>query len=143
MTNIDFYILQDSAITAREQFACGLVEKAVKSNHRVFVAVDNSDCARQLSDCLWSFKPESFAAHVIQEDNQEDSQVLLGWQADDESHHDVMINLQSRVPDHFSRFQQLMEVVVQDELILSATRANFQFYRHRGYPLKWHKIGNR
>ena len=143
MTNIDFYILQDSAITAREQFACRLVEKAIQSNHRVFIALDDSDQAQNFSNHLWSFKPESFAAHVTQEDNQGDSQVLLAWQADDESHHDVMINLHSRVPDHFSRFQQLMEVVVQDELILSATRANFQFYRHRGYPLKWHKIGNR
>ena len=142
MTNIDFYILQDSAITTREQFACGLVEKAIQSNRRVFVALDDSDRAQQLSNCLWSFKPESFIVHAIQSDNQEDSQVLLGWQANDESHHDVMINLQSRVPGHFSRFQQLMEVVVQDQTILSVTRANFQFYRHRGYPLKWHKIGN-
>ena len=136
-----FYILPDSAIEAREQFVCRLIEKAMKLNHRIFVAVDDSDYAQKLSDCLWCFKPESFAAHVIQAEARENSQVLLGWQADD-YHHDVMINLQSRVPDHFSRFQRLTEIVVQDPAVLSATRAHFQFYRDRGYPLKWHKIGN-
>ena len=141
MTNIDFYILSDSAIAAREQFACRLVEKAMRLNHRVFVAVDNCDHAEMLSDCLWGFKPESFAAHAIQTDGQGDSQVLLGWQADDE-HHDVMINLQSQIPEHFSRFQRLTEVVVQDPAVLSITREHFQFYRHRGYPLKCHQISN-
>ena len=141
MTNIDFYILPDSSIAAREQFACRLVERALKSNHRIFVAVDDSGSAQKLSDCLWSFKPESFITHAIQADDREDSPVLLGWQAD-ENHHDVIVNLQSRVPDHFSRFQRLIEVVVQDSAVLSATRSHFQFYRHRGYPLKWHKIDN-
>ena len=141
MTNIDFYILPDSDIAAREQFACRLAEKAVKSNHHVFIAVDDSDCARQLSDGLWCFKPESFVAHAVQADDQEDAQVLLGWQMDDH-HHDVIINLQSQIPDQFSRFQRLTEIVVQDPTVLSATRAHFQFYRDRGYPLKCHKIGN-
>jgi DNA polymerase-3 subunit chi len=141
MTNIDFYILSDTAIAAREQFVCRLVEKAMKLNHRIFVAVDDRDHAETLSDHLWRFKPESFVAHAIQTDNQEDSPVLLGWQADD-SHHDVMINLQSQVPDHFSRFQRLTEVVVQDPAILSLTRVHFQFYRHRGYPLKCPQIDN-
>ena len=142
MTNIDFYILPDTAIATREQFVCRLVEKAVKSNRRIFVAVDDRNKAETLSDYLWRFKPESFVSHAIQADDREDSHVLLGWQADDD-HHDVMINLQSQVPDHFSRFQRLIEVVVQDSAILSATRAHFQFYRHRGYPLKCHQIGSR
>ena len=80
MTNIDFYILPGSDIAARDQFACRLAEKAVKSDHHVFIAVDDSDCAQQLSDGLWCFKPESFVAHAVQADDQEDAQVLLGWQ---------------------------------------------------------------
>ena len=142
MTNIDFYILPENTVAARELFACRLAEKAVKSNHQVFIAVDDSDQAQKLSDRLWCFKPESFVAHAIQSDDQQNAQVLLGWQADDECHHDVMVNLQSRVPGHFSRFQRLLEVVVQDQAVLSTTRENFQFYRHRGYPLKCHNIGN-
>jgi len=142
MTHIDFYILQDTAVAAREQFACRLVEKAMKLDHHIFVAVDDRDHAEALSDCLWRFKPESFVAHDIQAVERHYSRVLLGWQASDH-YYDVMINLQSQVPDRFSQFQRLAEVVVQEPTILSATRAHFQFYRHRGYPLKCHQIDSR
>lgn len=139
MTRVDFYVLEQDALMARLHYACRLAEKALKHQHRIVLAVNDEPAARELSDFLWQFKPESFIPHQLQSDSTP-APICLCWDTDDEQHHDILINLKSEVPPWFSRFQRVMEIVVQEPNCLKDTRAHFQFYRDRGYPLQSHKI---
>lgn len=139
MTRIDFYVLEKESAMARLHYACRLTEKALNHQHKVVIAVEDEHAANELSDYLWQFKPESFLPHQMQADTIT-SPISLCWSEDDEQHHDILINLKSEVPPWFSRFQRVMEIVVQQENCLEQTREHFQFYRDRGYPLKSHKI---
>ena len=146
MTEVDFYILQSDTLAARDHFACRLIEKATGIGRQVMVMVEDKNHAQSMSHYLWSFKPESFIPHsIIDEDEHspKDStlpKVLISWKEPDTQCHDVLINLSREVPEGFSRFQKLSEIVVQDPLLLSVTRSHFTFYRERGYPLKSHKM---
>ncbi len=124
---------------ARLHYACRLTEKALNHQHRVVIAVNNETEACALSEHLWCFKPESFVPHHLQ-NAPATAPVALIWDQDNESHHDVLINLQTGIPEGFSRFRRLMEIVVQEATCLTQTRSHFQFYRERGYPLKSHNI---
>lgn len=139
MTKIDFYVLQQDSIIARLHYACRLTEKALSRQHRVVLAVDNEQTANELSDYLWQFKPESFLPHQL-ENSTIDAPIRVCWSLDDEQHHDILINLKTEIPAWFSRFQRVLEVVVQHEQCLSDTREHFLFYRDRGYPLQSHNI---
>jgi len=144
MTRVDFYILQQQGNEARQRFVCRLIEKARRHGSRVFVAVENAEQASLLDELLWTHAPESFIPHIVMapgnETLYEQSPTLIG--ADDEcaDHHDILINLRSEIPSFFSRFQRLAEIVVQDTEVLDRTRANWKYYRDRGYPLHRHSI---
>ncbi|MGH1439087.1 MAG: DNA polymerase III subunit chi [Cellvibrionaceae bacterium] len=141
MTRIDFYVLPDEAAIVRMHYACRLAEKAVHHGHHIVIAVDDEAQAHNLSDYLWSFKPESFLPHQIQDSaDSEISPIMVVWDKDYDEHHDILINLSQALHEGFSRFQRVMEIVVQEEACLASTRAHFQFYRERGYPLKSHTI---
>jgi len=142
MTQIDFYVLPQDTLMARIHFMCRLVEKAVTRQHQVTLALDSEEQAASISDYLWSFKPESFLAHATQT-APHGAPVVLSWDTSDKSHeqhHDIMINLSQRIPNAFSQYQRVMEVVTQEENCLAKTRQHFQFYKDRGYPLKSHTI---
>jgi DNA polymerase III subunit chi len=138
MTQIDFHILQDTSIDARWLYACRLVEKIANLGHTILLAVDTEQEAQALDDLLWSFKPESFIPHqMIGGENE--SSVEITFTAATGNHQQVFINLSSQVPEYFSRFLRLSEIVIQDERILEHTREHYRLYKQRGYPIVQHK----
>lgn len=150
MTQIDFYILPETATDARWLFVCRLIEKAVRLQHQVLVTVDARSEAEQLDDLLWTFKPESFIAHrCIPERCPTDTtlfnaSVEITFEPESEElhahHHGLLINLSRSVPGFFSRFERLSEVVIQQPEILKNTRDHYSFFRERGYPIQHRKM---
>lgn len=140
MTRIDFYVLADSAVEKRQEFACRLTQKAQHIGSSVYIAVDDAAQAKQLDQLLWEFRPESFVPHDCEGQTILQAPVHIGFGDDCGEHHDVLINLKSSIPEYFSRFERLIEIVCQQEDVLTQTRENFTFYRHRGYPIKSHDM---
>jgi DNA polymerase-3 subunit chi len=142
MTRIDFYVLGDKeSLMDRMQFACRLTEKAVKQGNRVLIATADGSASEAVDELLWSFSPESFVPHaILGSADAASAPVVISHDSDDESHHDVMVNLGFGLPDYFSRFKRVTEIVVQEKNVLTATRKNYSWYNERGYPLNTHKL---
>ncbi len=146
MTQVDFHILQDTTVEARWLYTCRLVEKAAGLGHSVLIAVDTQDEAQILDDLLWSFKPESFIPHQIiseviagDDDSETETKVDITFSDDTGNHQQVLINLRSQVPEYFSRFTRLSEIVIQEQKVLENTREHYRFYKQRGYPIAQHQ----
>lgn len=138
MTQVDFHILPDASVESRWLYSCRLIEKVAGLGHSVLVAVDSEEEAQTLDDLLWSFKPESFIPHqIIGGDNESPVEITFTPEAGD--HHQVLVNLSSRIPEYFSRFARLSEIVIQEPKILENTREHYKFYKQRGYPITQHK----
>lgn len=145
MTQIDFHILQDTGVEARWLYVCRFIEKVERLGHQILVVVDTLEEAQELDDLLWSFKPESFIAHQIL-GGDEEARVEITYLSnasagivEASSHHDVLINLGSQIPEYFSRFARLAEIVIQEPKILENTRDHYRFYKQRGYPITQHQ----
>ncbi len=138
MTQIDFHILQDTSVEARWLYVCRFIEKVERLGHSILVVVDSQEEAQELDDLLWSFKPESFIAHQII-GGDEEAKVEITYSANAGDHHDVLINLSSQIPEYFSRFARVAEIVIQEPKILENTREHYKFYKQRGYPITQHK----
>ncbi len=141
MTQVDFHILPALQAADRYAYAARLVAKATSRQHRVLLAVNDETEAQALSDALWGVSPESFIAHGRLD--QEAEAVQIGWHSHPGEHHDVLINLGTEIPDYFSRFHRVFEVVSQDPAILAQTRDHYRFYQDRGYPLSRHDLRDR
>ncbi|MFC3680202.1 DNA polymerase III subunit chi [Bacterioplanoides pacificum] len=137
MTQVDFYVLGGQQINDQWLFACRLSEKAARQGKQILLQVDDAQQAQQLSELLWCHREGAFVPHALSNDNQApaDVDISIGWSTDPGHQHDVLINLSSKLPDFFSRFHRLVEVVVQHDRVLDYTRNHYKFLKDRGYPV--------
>lgn len=144
MTRIDFYVLESPNREARFSVACRLAEKAVGSDHEVLINTEIEADSSRLDELLWTFSQGSFLPHRLLTDPprpDEGEPVLIGCGREPiDGSWDLLINLAPEVPDFFSRFNRVAEVVGADDESKAAGRERFRYYRDRGYELKTHHI---
>lgn len=143
MTRVDFYISNNQAAHSQQQIACRITEKAYQQQNNVLIYTNNAAQSQQLDEMLWVFRQGSFIPHSL--DNARHAQrspVLIGHQQLPELKPDVLINLADDVPNFFSRFGRIAEIVAGDEQQRQLARQRYKFYRERGYALETHELAS-
>jgi DNA polymerase-3 subunit chi len=145
MTRIHFYLLPDASTEARDYYACQMTEEAFRLGRRVLIHTGDEAHSLRLDALLWRFRDSSFIPHSIQgcSDAQASPAVEIGHGSDAGAQHDLLINLATAVPAFFSRFEQVNEIVVEQEQAKEQSRERYRFYLDRGYPLEHHRIRQR
>ena len=141
MTRIDFYLTNDTSDTAKDIAVCKLAHKAFRLGHNVYILTTNPDESAQLDRLLWTFSAGSFIPHGL--DNGQTGRelpVLIGQQEPPESRQDVLISLTVVVPEFFSRFERVVDVVRPTAEAKQRARERYRFYKERGYPLQTHHL---
>jgi len=139
MTRVGFYVVQATDQMQRLAVAVRLAEKAFKRGHSIFINAADEEQARLLDEMLWTYRPASFLPHGLHGEEHSDT-IAIGWGQEPEGHNDLMINLQLGIPEFFSRFRRVAEVVTQDSDSLDALRRSWTFYKQRGYQLEKHDL---
>ncbi len=135
MTQVDFYFnaADLNQVTQR------LIAKALKAKPNATVVVAGSAAALQAFDAhLWAFDAASFVPHVFASDALASKTSVLLTVGNEElahTHYGLMVNLGTSVPEHFARFERLIELVSSDETSVLAGRERFKFYKQRRYPM--------
>jgi DNA polymerase-3 subunit chi len=141
MTRVDFYLLDHSTEGGRDAAVCKLTHKAFRLGHHVYILTADDNDAQRLDQLLWTFHAGSFIPHGINMQSEDTGlPVLIGKEEPPSAFDDVLITLAPRVPECFSRFQRVAEVVNGDEDDKARGRERFRFYRDRGYTLQTHKL---
>jgi len=144
VTQVDFYILESDSDDARLRLACKIVDKATQLDHHVFVHSTSDDEARRLDELLWTFSQGSFIPHrIVREALTAEplEPVLIGVnQPPAPGRWDVLVNLGNEVPEFFSRYERVAEVVDADSARREHSRERYRFYRDRGYKLNTHQV---
>jgi DNA polymerase-3 subunit chi len=144
VTQVDFYILDSDSDDARLRLACKIVDKATQLDNHVFIHATSDGEARQIDELLWTFSQGSFIPHRIVRGELTESPlepVLIGVnQQPGTGRWDVLINLAGDVPEFFSRYQRVAEVVDANATRREQSRERYRFYRDRGYRLNTHQV---
>jgi DNA polymerase-3 subunit chi len=144
VTQVDFYILDSDSDDARLRLACKIVDKATQLDNHVFIHSSSDDEARQMDELLWTFSQGSFIPHRIVRDTLAEpplEPVLIGVnQPPAAGRWDVLINLAPEVPEFFSRYERVAEVVDGNATRRERSRERYRFYRDRGYKLNTHQV---
>lgn len=124
-------------------YACRLLRKAAGSGAKVQVLGDESTIA-QLDADLWALSPADFITHcTIASDAsvRERSSVLLTTEVQQTGEvREVLVNLGQSVPDCFTAFKRLIEVVSTDGADRDVARRRWKFYSEQGYAITRHDL---
>ncbi|KTD08702.1 DNA polymerase III subunit chi [Legionella jamestowniensis] len=138
---VDFYLLNSQDEAARWLLACRLLEKAYLRGHRVFVHCESQKDAHELDELLWTFKDNSFIPHNLQGEGPEPPPpIQIGYQAEPRGYSDILLNLNSTIPEFYKRFKRVMEIVVNDETAKELSRKHYKKYRTHQCELHTHNM---
>lgn len=141
MTQVDFYILADKASGDRYSLACRIADKAWSQGHRVYLHTNSEAESKHLDTLLWTYREGSFLPHgLFGQTDSEMTPVIIGHTENPGDEHDTLINLATTLPDFFSRFERVAELIDNDPHIKQTGRERFRIYRDRGYTLNTHTI---
>jgi len=175
MTKIDFYIAPESkndaadnialskansssnsptdlsgnlSVNAHWLVACRVVEKAYRKNMHVYVHMANKPDANAFDALLWSYRPNAFVPHHIENTDAPECKVIIGCFNENPSSEvtkerqpcELLVNLSGQQPEFFSRYLRLAEVVSANAEAKSASRERYKYYQDRGYPLAVHQL---
>ena len=134
MTSIDFHSNVANAIL----YCCRLARKARAAQCRIVLLTADRPQLNALDQALWTFSEHDFLPHVPAGHALAAKTPIILTQDDavDLPHHDILVNLSGMLPNHFARFERMIEVVGQDAGQVTAGRERFRHYRERGYPLQ-------
>ncbi|HMB74150.1 MAG TPA: DNA polymerase III subunit chi [Gammaproteobacteria bacterium] len=144
MTRVDFYILEEAIDSARLRVAARIAEKATLQNRHVYINAADEDESHRLDEVLWTFSQGSFVPHRVIRSAGDGAgvaePVLIGVAVELPEPCEVMINLAGEVPEFFSRYERVAEIVDAQSSRRDAGRSRYKYYRDRGYELTSHKI---
>jgi DNA polymerase-3 subunit chi len=141
MPKIDFYILTTDSETERLAFACRLIEKAYKNQHRIYIHAETQTLAHTLDELLWTYREDSFLPHNLYGEGPDPAPpIQIGFAAKPEKQRDIMINLSTGIPEFFTQFARVCEVINNTPEAQAAARENYRHYRARGFEITTHKL---
>jgi DNA polymerase-3 subunit chi len=144
VTNVDFYITEQTSDEARLRIVCEITEGAYQRNQHVFIHSPSAALAKKLDELLWTFSQSSFIPHRLIDPPPAEpppEPVLIGVGQEPVSERwNLLINLCEDVPEFFSRYERVAEVVDGDATRRAQSRERYRFYRDRGYPLATYKV---
>ena len=137
MTRIDFYFnVPDKLLQVAR-----LAALALPKRRNLLVLTPDESVAGQLEQVLHSHQPTAFlpccrGRHRL----VAETPIVIDWQGEHLERDDILINLCTAQPAHFSRFRRLVEMVGLSEEDRQQARARFRFYRDRGYDIRSHDV---
>lgn len=132
----DFYLLKQADEHAQLLNACRIVEKAYLKSHQIYVFCANQTQAETLDKLLWTFRDTSFIPH-----NTSDAPIIIGYAASPlPDLHDILVNLSDDVPDFFSHFQRIIEIIPENPESREKAREKYRFYREQHCELHSHHL---
>jgi len=145
-TRVSFYVLNGAEPGTRLGYACRLVEKVYKLQHRIHAHVADRNMARQLDDLLWTFRQGSFVPHELLSPGGKAPLAPVTIGAADAAGMagpptaDLLINLADDVPAFYQQYARVAEIIDGSPAGREAGRARHRFYRERGLEPETHEV---
>ncbi|MDY4480062.1 MAG: DNA polymerase III subunit chi [[Pasteurella] aerogenes] len=143
--NAQFYIIENIQSTlllsASENLACNLAASAWRVGKKVLIACETEQQALNLDEALWQREPDEFVPHNLSgEITQFATPIEISWLGKrNAQRRDLLINLQTNVPDFVAGFNQVIDFVPQDETEKAQARERYKQYRQLGWQLSTEK----
>lgn len=145
MKQVQFYILSQTQIgelSAQEALACDLATKAWRQGKRVLIACETEEQAFNLDEALWAREADDFVPHNLSgEVTTYATPIEISWKGKrNAQRRDVLISLQTALPDFINSFNQIIDFVPVDETEKAQARERYKQYRQLGWQLSTEQV---
>lgn len=142
LTRIDFYLASRGGLEGRDLLVCRIAEKAFGLGYAVHIHSTNAEELQQLDEKLWTFRDTSFLPHSRGSSSNRPSPITLCIELPPSggSEAQLLVNLNDEIPERFSSYERVAEIVMANESHRRIAREHFRYYRDRGYPLHHHQL---
>jgi DNA polymerase-3 subunit chi len=136
MTEVSFY----TNVLDQTHLIVKLLYKAHRASRKLHISVRNKQHGEKITRDLYGSEPTSFFGISSSSHDVHDLTSAIISDTLDYAHNDIIINLTTEIPDSFSTFKRVIEIVSQDEENISAARNRYRWYKDRGYSIATHKL---
>jgi DNA polymerase III, chi subunit len=137
VTQVDFYVHVDDKVRT----AVRLAAKAYQRGRKLTVFCPDAATAERFDRTLWTSPALSFIPHCHAHDAAAPvTPIIIDCTGDGLLNDDILLNLCGERPQHFSRYQRLIEIVASDDEDRRLARDRYKFYRDRGYEIRTHDL---
>jgi len=136
---VDFYVLEDSAQSARA-LACRLSMMAWEQGHTVMVVTTDEAEANEMDQFMWNHPPERFLPHELTESVNAAPICIGTHQQLRPDSAEVIINLTELPIAQAQRYSRLLELVPATDSERLASRRKFVAYRNLGLEPQSHAM---
>jgi len=100
-----------------------------------------AEMAERIDRLLWAQQATGFFPHCRADSPlAAETPVLIAGSLDGMPHHEKLLNLSNELPPGFSRFENLVEVISEDDAVRLPARERVKFYRDRGYEIQFRDL---
>lgn len=130
----------------RRAYTCRLLRKAYRAGARVVVTGESAQLA-ELDRLLWTFEALEFIPHWRGPSADElparlqSTPVLLATGHSARFGHDVLVNLGRDVPQSYTQYARVIEVVGRDDFDRDGARGRWRQYSAEGCAIERHEVG--
>jgi DNA polymerase-3 subunit chi len=140
LTQVFFYHGASDKIAA----ACALLTGAYGQKKAMLVFAPDKDVASGIDRLLWTRSALSFVPHCRADSPlAAETPILITDSLDAIPQTERLMNMGQQVPPGFSRFQNLIEVVGQEEEERLAARERVRFYKDGGHEVRYFDLSER
>lgn len=135
MAKISFYLFEKSPERQVES-TCRLCRKISRQAEKIWIHCPDQNIQQQLDERLWSFDPQSFLGHGI---DQVDSPICISSGLPDQSDW-IVFNFNSQPLEQATQFSHIIEIVENYEAAKQVGREKYKAYRRLGLSPQTHKL---
>jgi DNA polymerase III subunit chi len=142
MTKIFFY----HGMSDRLPYAARLISGAWAQKKPMTIYAPERAMAMQLDHMLWVQNSTGFIPHCLGDSPLAAETPVLIARNEEELSRSMqdqrLLNLSDELPPGFARFENLVEVVSQEDPVRDSGRERVKFYRERGYEVQFKDIAS-
>lgn len=135
MAKISFYLFEKSPERQVES-TCRLCRKISRQASKIWIHCPDNDIQQQLDERLWSFDPQSFLGHGI---DQVDAPICISAQLPQDPSW-IVFNFNNQALDLNVQFSHIIEIVENNEQAKQIGREKYKTYRKLGLSPQTHKL---
>ena len=135
MTQISFYLFEKSNERQVES-ACRLTRKILFVHAKIWWYCTDSNLQIELDELLWTFDPQSFIPHGI---DDIESSVCISAQLPP-SHDWIIFNFNHHALEQIQNIRHIIEIVENNETAKQIGRQKFKMYRQFGIEARTFKL---
>ena len=112
-----------------------------KTLEKTLVYAPQSELAERFDRLLWTHPATGFLPHCrVDSPLADETPILIATALDSSRQEECLLNLSNELPPGFSRFEQLVEIVSNDDEVRLPARERVKFYRDCGYDIRFQDL---